>query len=452
MRISTLQSRDESGRKFMENISRVCDLQHKCQGACAFYLFVLVGVIQFFNFPILQSQPIADESVDSPLPIGSSSFIIPFMGHDITVEVFKPSTYVDQPLLIVMPGVVRSATNARNDAIGLACKCACLVAAPHLSTEHFPTAADYDHGGVFPNEAFDPVSGALRQATQLNPTDQWSLNVVLSVFHHVRKKESNAHLKYYLFGDGAGGQFINAFALFLFPLLPTPEQPVRMVIANLGVATFPGYPIMKEDSVPVNRGGCYTGPNRHLTTRHKVKGGFPDYCCMTAARINRHYNYPHNHGIFEDKNRFRTASRRQLPYPFGLRNIVPSPNLEQYLHAPLTFFMGERDVNVNGGISPNCEVIFPIDHGPFDLIEGPFRLFKNLNCYLTGHALALRYQKICRWKALVAFDCDHNAAAMLSAQNAAGAIFGHKTCKLIRNRHYLSQYVVPGAQPLPPIQ
>lgn len=435
----------------MENIGRLSYLKHKCLTGCSFYLFVLIGTIQFSNFSILEAQTIADATENLPLPIGSSSFIMPFMGHDITVETFKPSTYVDQPLLIVMPGVVRSATNARNDAIGLACKCACLVAVPHLSTEHFPTAADYDHGGVFPNDAYDPLTGALRQDTLPNPPDQWSLNVVLSVLHHVRTKESNANLKYYLFGDGAGGQFINAFALFLFPLLPTPEQPERMVIANLGVVTFPGFPIMKEDAVDVNRNACYTGPNRQLTTRRQVEQGFPDDCCMTTAHINRHYNYPHNHCIFEDKRRFRTASRSQLPYPFGLGNIVPLPDLEQYLHAPLTFFMGERDVNVNGGINPNCEVVYPIDHGPFDLIEGPFRLFKNLNCYLTGHALALRFQNICCWEALVAFDCDHNAAAMLRAENAARAIFGDKTCQFIRNSHYLSQYVVPGAKPLPPV-
>ncbi len=431
----------------MEKISRLSYLQHKCSIGCSFYLFVLI-TIQFFHFSILEAQTIPN-AIEN-IPIGSSSFTIPFMGHEITVETFKPSTYVDQPLLIVIPGVVRSATNGRNDTIGLACKCACLVAVPRLSTEHFPTAADYDHGGVFPNDAYDPETGALLQATQPNPQDQWSLNVVRSVLHHVRAKENNPNLKYYLFGDGAGGQFINAFALFLFPLLPAHEQPERMVIANLGVATFPGFPIMKEDAIDVNRDVCYTGPNKQLTTRRKVKQGFPDYCDITAAYINRHYDYPRRRRIFEDKGRFRTASSSQLPYPFGLGNIVPLPDIEQYLNAPLTFFMGERDVNVNGGINPNCQVIFPIDHGPFDLIEGPFRLFKNLNCYLTGHALALQLDTTCRWKALVAFNCDHNAAAMLSAQNAAQAIFGNKTCKFIRNKHYLSQYVVPGAKPLPP--
>lgn len=437
-------------KKFMKNISRLSYLKHKCLTGCSFYLFVLIGTIQFFNFSILEAQTITDATEDTPIPIGSSTFIIPFMGHDIAVEVFKPSTYVDQPLLIVMPGVVRSATNARNDAIGLACKCSCLVAAPHLSTEHFPTAGDYDHGGVFPNDAYDPVTGALSQDTQPKPLDQWSLNVVLRVLQHVRAKERNDNLKYYLFGDGAGGQFINAFALFLFPLLPKSEQPVRMVVANLGTATFPGYPIMKEEPVHVNFDPCYTGPNRHLTTRREVKQGFPDFCSLTEANINHHYNFPHHDDIFKDKRRFRTASLSQLPYPFGLGNIVPLPNIEQYLKASLTFFMGERDVNVNGGINPNCEVIFPIEHGPFDQIEGPFRLFKNLNCYLTGHALALKLEKSCRWKALVAFDTDHNAAAMLHAENAAQAIFGKKTCKFIRNKNYLSQYVVPGAKPLPP--
>lgn len=405
-----------------------------------FYLFV-------FFFSALEAA-----TMEMPLPNGSSSFIIPFQGHDITVETFKPSTYADQPLLIVMPGVVRSATNARNDAIGLACKCACLVAAPHLSTEHYPTSGDYDHGAVFPNDAYDPMSGALRQATHPNPREKWSLNIVLRVLERVRTKENNANLKYYLFGDGAGGQFINAFALFLFPLLPTLEQPVRMVIANLGVATFPGYPIMREDAIHVNRDKCYTGPNFQLTTRREVEQGYPDYCCLTEALINCDYDYSQNHDIFEDEFRFRPASLNQLPYPFGLGNIAPLPNLEQYLEAPVTFFMGERDVNVNGGINPQCEVIFPIDHGFYDQIEGPFRLFKNLNCYLTGQAIAQEFQKLCRWKALVAFDCDHNAAAMLSAENNAQAIFGDKTCEFIRNVNYLRQYVVPGARPLPPKQ
>ena len=433
----------------MENIKRLIHLKHNCLTVCSFYLFVLVGTIQFFHFSILDAQTTPDATENTPLPMGSSSFIIPFMGHDITVETFKPSTYVDQPLLIVIPGVVRSATNARNDAIGLACKCSCIVAVPHLSAEHFP-GADYDHGAVFPNDAYDPVTGALRQATQPNPTDKWSLNVAISILHHVRAKESNVKLKYYLFGDGSGGQFINAFALFLYPLLQKHEQPVRMVSANLGVATFPGFPIMKRKAVSVNYDQCYTGPNDQLTTRRKVEQGYPDYCLVKEALINRHYNYADNHCIFEDKSRFHKASLDQLPYPFGLGNIMPSPNLDQYLNAPLTFFMGERDVNVNGGIDPKCEVIFPIDHGPYDLIEGPFRLFKNLNCYLTGHAIALRFQKTCRWKARVAFNCDHNAAAMLHTENAAKVIFGKKTCQFIRNKGYLSQYVVPGAKPLPP--
>lgn len=383
-----------------------------------------------------------------PLPIGSSSFEIPFQGHTITVEIFKPSTYVDQPLLIVMPGVVRSATNARNDAIGLACKCSCLVAAPHLSEIEYPTSGDYDHGAVFPNDAYDPKTAALFQPTKPNPRDQWSLNIVLDVFHRIRDAEGNVSLQYYLFGDGAGGQFINAFALFLYPLLCRQERPVRMTIANLGLVTFPGYPIMKQSAVCVDRSKCYTGPNFQLTTRKKKKS-LPDHCCLTEAFISCPYNYKlGGPGIFKDKCRFRHSSLRQLPYPYGLGNIVPQPSIKEYLRAPITFFMGERDVNVNGGINPNCETIFPIDHGPYDLKEGPFRLFKNLNCYLTGRSLALKLCAPTCWKALVAFDTDHNAAAMLAATNAARAIFGKKTCKFIRNSHYLSQYVVPGAKPL----
>lgn len=94
------------------------------------------------------------------LPEGSSSFTLPFQGHVVTVEVFKPATYVAQPLIIVMPGVERSATNYRNYATDVGVKCACLIAAIHLSQTNF-SDTDYGQGKIFPDSAYDPATGAI---------------------------------------------------------------------------------------------------------------------------------------------------------------------------------------------------------------------------------------------------------------------------------------------------
>lgn len=78
--------------------------------------------------------------------------------------------------------------------------------------------------------------------------------------------EENANLVYYLFGHGEGGQFVNTFALFLYPLLDKEHRPVRMIVGNVGTAIFPGPPIMRESAIKINRSKCYTGPNCDLTS------------------------------------------------------------------------------------------------------------------------------------------------------------------------------------------
>lgn len=455
-----------------------------------------------------------------PLPEGSSSFTVHFQGHIVTVEVFKPATYVAQPLVIVMPGVERSANNYRNYAIDVGVKCACLIAAIHLSELNF-SDTDYGQGKIFPDSAYDPTTGALIQPTHVNPRSEWTLNIVLQVFEYIKISEGNPDLIYYLFGHGEGGQFVNTFSLFLYPLLSREDRPIRMIVGDVGTAIFPGPPIMRESAIKVNRSKCYTGPNCELTSypcgtnpqsacpclyatdqSNGVVSCHPKnkYCncskcfvdcgfnstqnddqsslneakqsenakafpCSIAKKqikcsdfiiinntavVNEHYNYPHNPFVFEDKCRFNLSNTEILPFPYGFGNIIPQPNVELYLKAPIVFYLGDRDVNVNGGINPQCETIFPLPSGPYADAQGPFRLFKDLNCYLSGQYLSLKLDIKCKWKVIIARGCDHNAAAVLSIPIAPWAIFGSKTCKYMMNCDYLRQYVVPGAHPLPP--
>lgn len=139
-----------------------------------------------------------------------------------------------------------------------------------------------------------------------------------------------------------------------------------------------------------------------------------------------------------------------MPFPYGLGNIIPKPDIKLYLLAPITFYLGDRDVNINGGINPQCQTIFPLPSGPYAEAQGPFRLFKDLNCYLSGQYLSSKLCIKSDWKVVIGKGCAHNAAAMLSIPIAPWAIFGSETCEFMMNCDYLRQYVVPGARPLPP--
>lgn len=394
-----------------------------------------------------------------PIPEGSSSFTLTFQTHVVTVEVFKPATYVNHPLLIAMPGFERRADNYRNYATDVGTKCACLIASPRLSEIHFPDN-DYDHGKVFNNSAYDTITGAIEHPTSLNPQTEWTLQIVIRIFEHIKLVETNDNLKYYLFGHGAGAQFVNSFALFLYPLLTCENRPKRIIIGNPGSVIFPAAPIMRQSAIKINQSDCYTGPNLQLTSYPKnvnpkktCLNCFDSQCCceviarINAAYVNKNYNYAKNQNIFKDRKRFKVCNDHILPFPYGLKNILPKINVKKYVHCPITFFLGDRDVNVNGGINPQCETIFGLPTDKYAKKQGPFRLFKNLNCYLAGQHVASQKNIKCKWKVVIGKGCSHNAAAMLSIPIAPFAIFGQKACKLMMNCEYQKEYVVPGARP-----
>lgn len=376
---------------------------------------------------------------------GSSSFEMEFLGRIITVETYKPPMYVAQPVLIVMHGAQRDAERYRNYATLVATQYNCLVAVPHLSPEKF-SETEYYQGNLFPGSAYDPATDALIAPTTLNPQEDWTLHVVVRVLERLREKEQNQYLAYYLFGHGAGAQFVVCFAAFLYPLLDETTRPVRMSVANGAIPIFPGNPVMKQSAVKINTNKCYTGPNRQLTGVKPL----PYPCSELSGTLNWHYAYPKNPKVLRDKERIRAVRPgEELVFPYGFKNVLPAPpDVDTFLRCPLVFFPGDRDVNVNGGINNYCETIDGLPPGPYAVAQGPFRLFKILNCYLTGQAVAKQRKVKCNWKIMVAEGVGHNGAASLGNVLAGRAIFGCCACRFRKNKFYQRQYVVPGAKPL----
>jgi poly(3-hydroxybutyrate) depolymerase len=155
-----------------------------------------------------------------PLPKGSSEFILPNNGEPVQVFTYKPPTYEDGPLLVVIHGSDRDAENYRNNAITVAERFNMIVVAPLFDKERFA------------DERYKRGCGMMKDG-KLQPKDQWTFNVIDRLVAEMRGRENAPHLPYYLLGHSGGGQFVAKMAMFF------PGGAVRFVAANPGSNVFP---------------------------------------------------------------------------------------------------------------------------------------------------------------------------------------------------------------------
>lgn len=403
------------------------------------------------------------------IPFGSGSFQLPFQDRTITVFTYKPVTYVHQPLIIIMAGALRNAAEYRDYATNLATKTNCIIAAPLFSLKDYP-GLQYSLGNVFPDTAYDFTTLVLSQPTLPNPQSDWTLNIVPDVFSFVRAEVGLE--SYYLFGHSAGGLFSQVFALFLHWRLPEDLRPRRIISANSSpFCVFPAGPVMKQSAVSIDRDRCYSGPNFELTTstdptkrkRHRKLSKriskevrSLDNCNanevtfevshtmneIASNGINKHYNLAENPSALRNRSRFQQRPGPSLPFPYGLGGLLSPPPVEEYLRAPISFYVGDRDVNVYGALNATCEISVPMVHNVPADAQGPFRLFRSLNCFLTGAMLATQ-QKDFAWRINVANGCGHNGAAVLTIPKTSFVVFGSAEVQVELNREYQKQFVVP---------
>ena len=154
-----------------------------------------------------------------PLPAGIARLTLTVRGTAFDVFTYRPESYRDGPLLIVMHGLNRSAERYRDSAVPIADRLHALVVAPLFARDRFPTET-YQRGGL--------LKGGRAQ-----PREEWTFRYVSDIAALVREREGRTDMPLYLLGHSAGGQFLNRMAAFL------PADAKRIVAANPGSLLFP---------------------------------------------------------------------------------------------------------------------------------------------------------------------------------------------------------------------
>ncbi|MBX7207945.1 MAG: hypothetical protein K1X78_06535 [Verrucomicrobiaceae bacterium] len=162
---------------------------------------------------------VAQHGIAEPLPEGKSKITLTVRGKTLDVFTYRPASYRDGPLLVVMHGVSRNAEGYRDHAMPIADQLHALIIAPHFTKEQFPTET-YQRGGIV-------VDG------KAQPREQWTFQCVHDLAALMRQREGRADMPYYLLGHSAGGQILHRLAAFM------PGEAKRIVAANPGSLTFP---------------------------------------------------------------------------------------------------------------------------------------------------------------------------------------------------------------------
>ncbi|MDD3179289.1 MAG: hypothetical protein PHQ04_02940 [Opitutaceae bacterium] len=162
----------------------------------------------------------ASVSPADPLPAGPGRFTLENEGEPIEVFCYKPPTYENGPLVVVVHGSDRNAEDYRNNAITVAERGNAIIVAPLFDRERF-TDERYKRGG-----------GVMKDG-KLQPRDKWTFNIIFRLVGEVRRREAQPGMPYYLLGHSGGGQIVAKMAMFM------PGEARRLVAANPGSNVFP---------------------------------------------------------------------------------------------------------------------------------------------------------------------------------------------------------------------
>ena len=157
---------------------------------------------------------------DLRIPAGKSRFEIDVLGNELELYCYKPANYSGSRLIVVMHGVNRNADEYRDHACEMADRFEAMVVAPKFDTMRFPSIK-YNRGGI------------LTEDKQAVPEKDWTYQYIPALVDSIRKRESNAKLKFWIIGHSAGGQFVARMSAFL------DIGAERMVASNPGSHLFP---------------------------------------------------------------------------------------------------------------------------------------------------------------------------------------------------------------------
>ena len=144
-------------------------------------------------------------------------------GLDQRVYLTRPEALSpDRPIVFVMHGMKRNASEYRDQWHELAKEHEFLLVVPEFSERHFPGSEAYNLGNVFDEKG------------KLQPRAAWSFSAIEPIFDEVRRRYGMKGRGYALYGHSAGAQFVHRF------LYHEPHARVtRVVAANAGWYTMP---------------------------------------------------------------------------------------------------------------------------------------------------------------------------------------------------------------------
>jgi len=158
-------------------------------------------------------------------------------GPDLNVFVSRPvGLAADRPIVFLMHGEERNAQYLRNAWHDLALEHDFMLVAPEFSDADFPGPEAYEIGNVF------DANGAAQ------PQNGWSFAAIEPLFDEVKRRFEMTTDTYSIYGDSAGGQFVQRF------IYHEPEARISQAfIANAGWYMMPDleavFPYGFKDSV-----------------------------------------------------------------------------------------------------------------------------------------------------------------------------------------------------------
>ena len=175
--------------------------------------------LRAFLFALMLAAAWGEAMAATPIPSGRWSFVWQDAkgrpDRPIRVYTYRPAKCDAKcPLVIVMHGLKRNASNYRDYWELAADRYNLAIVAPEFSQQHWPRAAAYNLGDV--------AATADRE--------KWAYSAIEHLFDEVREGRES----YILWGHSAGGQFVHRMALFR----PDNRASV-MVAANPGWYTMP---------------------------------------------------------------------------------------------------------------------------------------------------------------------------------------------------------------------
>jgi len=154
-----------------------------------------------------------------PIPVGKATVEVQFGEIPLKLFTYKPRDYSNGPLIMVFHGVLRNASEYRDDSIEMGDRFKALIVAPLFDEPTFPKPK-YQFGGILKDG-------------KATPKEEWTGEYVNRITKEIRRREGRPDMPLYLIGHSGGGQFLIRLSAFI------KTDALRIVAANPGTHLFP---------------------------------------------------------------------------------------------------------------------------------------------------------------------------------------------------------------------